>query len=178
MALFSDPFLLLLDPFSPSRHDDGFRLNQRLSRTFTFTDGDTPRTVTLSYNRDNSFDATVATASGTETFSGVTGALQGNGHVLFEINGERIKGTVVRKGDDVHVFAPGDRAIVTLPPPSFLNDTSAAGLNSVLTPMPCKITQVMVKAGDKVVKDQPLVVLEAMKMEVRKGDMLVMCVIW
>ena len=31
--------------------------------------------------------------------------------------------------------------------------------------MPCKISQVLVKPGDKVEKDAPLVILEAMKME-------------
>jgi len=40
-------------------------------------------------------------------------------------------------------------------------DTAA----SVLSPMPSKVTKVMVKPGQKVVKDQPLVALEAMKME-------------
>jgi 3-methylcrotonyl-CoA carboxylase alpha subunit len=39
--------------------------------------------------------------------------------------------------------------------------------HSVVTPMPSKISQVNVKAGDKVTKGQALVILEAMKMEVR-----------
>jgi len=38
--------------------------------------------------------------------------------------------------------------------------------SSVLSPMPCKVTKVLVKPGQKVEKDQPLVALEAMKMEV------------
>jgi 3-methylcrotonyl-CoA carboxylase alpha subunit len=37
--------------------------------------------------------------------------------------------------------------------------------NSVLAPMPCKVLRVEVKAGDVVEKDQPLVVIESMKME-------------
>ncbi|KAJ5238840.1 hypothetical protein N7468_003459 [Penicillium chermesinum] len=37
--------------------------------------------------------------------------------------------------------------------------------NSVLAPMPCKILRVEVQAGDVVKKDQPLVVIESMKME-------------
>lgn len=36
---------------------------------------------------------------------------------------------------------------------------------SVKTPMPCKISQVLVSPGQKVEKDTTLVVLEAMKME-------------
>ena len=37
--------------------------------------------------------------------------------------------------------------------------------NSVLAPMPCKILRVEVKQGESVQKDQPLVVIESMKME-------------
>ena len=37
--------------------------------------------------------------------------------------------------------------------------------NSVLAPMPCKVLRVEVQAGDEVEKDQPLVVIESMKME-------------
>ncbi|KAK5687869.1 hypothetical protein LTS12_028969, partial [Elasticomyces elasticus] len=37
--------------------------------------------------------------------------------------------------------------------------------NSVLAPMPCKILRVEVQAGDTVKQDQPLVVIESMKME-------------
>jgi 3-methylcrotonyl-CoA carboxylase alpha subunit len=37
--------------------------------------------------------------------------------------------------------------------------------NSVRAPMPCKVLRVEVKAGDTVVKNQPLVVIESMKME-------------
>ncbi|KAM0718573.1 hypothetical protein Q7P37_005643 [Cladosporium fusiforme] len=40
-----------------------------------------------------------------------------------------------------------------------------AAANSVRAPMPCKVLRVEVKAGDDVVKNQPLVVIESMKME-------------
>lgn len=51
-------------------------------------------------------------------------------------------------------------------PPAFLATESAGDVSSVLSPMPCKITQVLVKPGQKVEKDQQLMILEAMKMEV------------
>lgn len=37
--------------------------------------------------------------------------------------------------------------------------------HSVLAPMPCKILRVQIEEGESVVKDQPLVVIESMKME-------------
>ncbi len=45
------------------------------------------------------------------------------------------------------------------------SDVSQENVN-VKSPMPCKVTVVYVKSGDKVKKGTPLMVLEAMKMEV------------
>lgn len=41
----------------------------------------------------------------------------------------------------------------------------AAGSGEILAPMPGKVTKVLVSKGDKVTKNQALVVMEAMKME-------------
>jgi len=41
----------------------------------------------------------------------------------------------------------------------------AAGDNAVLTPMPGKVIKVMVSNGEAITKGQPLLILEAMKME-------------
>jgi biotin carboxyl carrier protein len=43
--------------------------------------------------------------------------------------------------------------------------TAAAGAQPVMAPMPGKVLRVLVKAGDEVALRQPLVVVEAMKME-------------
>lgn len=42
---------------------------------------------------------------------------------------------------------------------------ASAGLGSLKSPMPGKILDIMVGVGDVVTKDQPVVILEAMKME-------------
>lgn len=56
--------------------------------------------------------------------------------------------------------------MLALKEPEFLGQQKASA-SSVLTPMPCKVTKVLVKPGQKVEKDQPLLALEAMKMEVQ-----------
>lgn len=41
-----------------------------------------------------------------------------------------------------------------------------SGKKSIMTPMPGKVIKVLVNSGDQVEADQPLIILEAMKMEV------------
>lgn len=46
---------------------------------------------------------------------------------------------------------------------------AAGGAASVVTPMPGKVIKVAVKAGDEVKEGDELLILEAMKMEVRRS---------
>lgn len=67
----------------------------------------------------------------------------------------------------IHLFTPQGSFRLQTATPSWI--TKALGttekLNSLLSPMPCKILRVSVKPGDTVKKDQPLLVIESMKME-------------
>ncbi|EXJ62374.1 3-methylcrotonyl-CoA carboxylase alpha subunit [Cladophialophora yegresii CBS 114405] len=67
----------------------------------------------------------------------------------------------------IHLFTPQGSTLLISPPPPFL--AKALGLresaNSLVSPMPAKILRVLVKPGDVVKKEQPLVVIESMKME-------------
>ncbi|KAK4944477.1 hypothetical protein LTR10_016151 [Elasticomyces elasticus] len=67
----------------------------------------------------------------------------------------------------IHLFTPDGSFRLVPPQPSWL--AKALGVrekaNSLLSPMPAKILRVLVKAGDTVSKDQPLLVIESMKME-------------
>ncbi|KAJ3080439.1 hypothetical protein HK102_003065, partial [Quaeritorhiza haematococci] len=86
--------------------------------------------------------------------------------VSVDLAGRRCRASVVREGDAVHVFYEGTKHTLRIPVPEFLKSKAAsADAGSVVTPMPCKISQVLVKPGDKVQSGQPLIVLEAMKME-------------
>jgi 3-methylcrotonyl-CoA carboxylase alpha subunit len=66
-----------------------------------------------------------------------------------------------------HLYTPAGTFRLTATSPPWL--AKALGVtekaNSLLSPMPCKILRVDVKSGDTVKKDQPLLVIESMKME-------------
>ena len=66
-----------------------------------------------------------------------------------------------------HLFTPAGSFRLLPAQPSWL--AKALGVtekaNSLLSPMPCKILRVNVRSGDVVKKDQPLLVIESMKME-------------
>ncbi|KIX96659.1 uncharacterized protein Z520_07378 [Fonsecaea multimorphosa CBS 102226] len=67
----------------------------------------------------------------------------------------------------LHLFTPHGSFLLYSPSPSWLQ--KALGVtekpNSLLSPMPAKILRVLVSPGDVVKKEQPLIVIESMKME-------------
>ncbi|KKZ67714.1 3-methylcrotonyl-CoA carboxylase alpha subunit [[Emmonsia] crescens] len=79
----------------------------------------------------------------------------------------RLDTTVIRDEDTITAFQRGRQYRLKIPRAKWME--KALGIkdtaNSVLAPMPCKILRVEVAEGATVVKDQPLVVIESMKME-------------
>lgn len=79
----------------------------------------------------------------------------------------RLDTRVIRDEDTIIAFQRGTQYRLTVPRAKWMD--KALGMkdvaNSVLAPMPCKVLRVEVQAGDTVEKDQPLVVIESMKME-------------
>lgn len=79
----------------------------------------------------------------------------------------RIETTLVRDEERLTLFQQGKQHRLLLVVPKWAE--KALGIkdvtNSVLAPMPCKVLRVEVQEGDVVKKDQPLVVIESMKME-------------
>ena len=79
----------------------------------------------------------------------------------------RLETRLIADENNITMFQQGQQYQLRLATPSWVE--KALGLkdnaHSVLAPMPCKILRVEVEAGATVKKEQPLVVIESMKME-------------
>ncbi len=79
----------------------------------------------------------------------------------------RLETRIISDGGNLTLFQQGQQYRLRCATPKWIE--KALGIkdiaHSVLAPMPCKILSVQVAEGDIVKKDQPLVVIESMKME-------------
>ena len=86
--------------------------------------------------------------------------------IISTIDNTRSSARVVVDKSTIHVFSDGLKYELTIPTPSYaVKEIDTSSTDSIYSPMPCKISQINVKAGDAVKKGQTLIILEAMKME-------------
>jgi biotin carboxyl carrier protein len=85
-------------------------------------------------------------------------------HVVLAVDGVDRPFDVARYGDDVFVDSPlGPVQLVALP--RFPDPTAALAHGSLLAPMPGSVLRIGASVGDTVTAGQPLIWMEAMKME-------------
>jgi 3-methylcrotonyl-CoA carboxylase alpha subunit len=145
------------DPHSPWHGVDGWRLNEDSHHDFTFIEGERERPVRLRFLADG---LKLAVDGKDYALAG-----QASGRALsLALDGRRFKATAVRDGAGWHVFCNGASSRLSLRQHAHEDDSEA--VTGLLTaPMPGKIVKVMAEAGRKVSKGEPLLILEAMKME-------------
>ncbi len=122
---------------------DNWRLNGSFSKTMNLVNRGRHHAVTLR-SAESGYEAVI---------DGVTVPVTGPVAATIVENNRDI--TVFRQGRVIHLhhFVPGE------------DKDDSAGDGRITAPMPGKIITVMVGMGDSVKKDQPLLVMEAMKME-------------
>ena len=84
--------------------------------------------------------------------------------VTLETDGVRATYAVSVAGDRVDVDGPGGHVALTVVP-RFVDPADAVASGSLLAPMPGTVVKVAVEQGDAVEAGQPVLVLEAMKMQ-------------
>jgi 3-methylcrotonyl-CoA carboxylase alpha subunit len=94
------------------------------------------------------------------------GIAVGDREVRAFVDGEPLRCSFIRDGDDLYVIRGGSTERFSLPKldaASFAADALSDGRSTA--PMPGQIIALFAKVGDSVRRDQPILVLEAMKME-------------
>jgi 3-methylcrotonyl-CoA carboxylase alpha subunit len=146
------------DPFSPWHGLDGWRLNEDSHHDFVFLDGEGEREVRVRFVAEGLRLAIEGREYALEGEQASGGALR------LRLDGHRFNATAVREGHGWHVFSQGGSRRLALRQNAHDDDSEAVpGL--LTAPMPGRIIKVMAQAGRKVAKGDPLLILEAMKME-------------
>jgi 3-methylcrotonyl-CoA carboxylase alpha subunit len=85
--------------------------------------------------------------------------------LTVQLDDATVAGSAVRLGNRIEVFLPGEHHALQLHDPLLQELEAEARPGELAAPMPGKIIAVLVEPGDRVEKDAPLLILEAMKME-------------
>ena len=153
-------------PADPWDARDGWRLGGQYQRHLQWVDNGETRRVTVA-RQGGAW--TLDTGAGPQPFLWRAHA-SANPNLAYGLRitlaGHENAGTVVLHADRAHVF--GDNGVHVLElydPLAHAQDTQGEHAGGLTAPMPGKIISISVKAGDTVEKGQPLLVMEAMKME-------------
>jgi 3-methylcrotonyl-CoA carboxylase alpha subunit len=154
------------DPWSPWNRQDAFRLLDEGHDEVRWKEGDREVAIVVHRRRDGGVRL--------ELPGGIVDAhvrRNEDGRLAIRFGDETFVATVVRRqtadGADYTLFADGASRRLHLVDPLDVTqyETAGSGEASVRSPLPGRIIDLKVKAGDRVSKGAALLVLEAMKME-------------
>jgi 3-methylcrotonyl-CoA carboxylase alpha subunit len=148
------------DPYSPWSRIDGWRLNDEGRDELLFDDNGREITIQIRFPDEGGY---LLGLPGGDML--VQGELDDDGTMSVDLAGVRQRAAVVHVGDNLTVLAAGRSYRMRRIDLMALADIEIDVEGHIEAPLPGKIVQVMVAAGDTVAKGQPLLVLEAMKME-------------
>ena len=147
------------DPATPWGLADGWRLNDEAAETLHLVDGDTPVAVPVRHLRRGGFG--IMTVDGEIAASGT---LDG-GALTARIGDRTVRADIVVAGERIAVLRDDGARVFGIADPLAHAGEDASDSGRLTAPMPGRVIAVLVEAGAAVTKGQPLIVLEAMKME-------------
>ncbi|KAH7479727.1 Methylcrotonoyl-CoA carboxylase subunit alpha, mitochondrial [Phytophthora ramorum] len=149
-----------------------FRSLDTLERRLQLNHGDESSSVSVKCLSKNMYEVALSSEDNPVVRLSVSGAIDNKGDFKFRVSNRTFKGTAVVHHQDLHLFCDdsSQRYVYKfhVPLPSFEpaeGSTGGATHSKIVAPMPGKIIKVLVKNGDSITADQPLLIMEAMKME-------------
>jgi 3-methylcrotonyl-CoA carboxylase alpha subunit len=147
------------DPFSPWSLADAWRANQDSARLLVFLEGENRHEV-AARRRGEGFELEFA-----DSRRQVKSYRREDRRLTVHLDDATVAGSVVRQGSRIEVFLPGRHHILEMHDPLRQELAVESSAGDLEAPMPGKIIAILVGTGDRVEKDVPLLILEAMKME-------------
>ncbi|KAI9995017.1 hypothetical protein PInf_011902 [Phytophthora infestans] len=148
-----------------------FRSLETLERKLSLSQDDDEASVSVKCLSNDTYEVVLDGVAGQETHE-VSGAIDESGEFKFRVGNRTFKGTAVIHQQELHLFCDDNSQRYDykfhVPLPSFepaKGSASATAHSKIVAPMPGKIIKVLVKNGDSIKTDQPLLIMEAMKME-------------
>ncbi len=147
------------DPYSPWHQTSGWRLNFDNHHDIHYIDGEQAMIVVVHY-RPGGY---LLDLPGGSLF--VRGERSAGGDVLADLDGLRVKATVVRNGNTLTILDQGKSHLLTRCDPGEAGDEDEAAAGRLTAPMPGKVVAIVAEVGVRVERGTPLLIMEAMKME-------------
>ena len=150
------------DPYSPWHRTDGWRLNDEIEEDILWREpgeAGAEHVVKVRFARDGFSIA----LNGNDHIGGI--AIDADGNLVADLDGIKQKIRWNRRGAHVSLFYAGRTANLSVVEPLASAADEAGPIGLLTSPMPGKITALVAPVGAVVKKGQPLLVLEAMKVE-------------
>jgi len=145
------------DPYSPWNARDGWRLNEDNHHTFVFIDAG-KRVEVVAHYRNRGY---LLELPGGKMLA--SGEVAGDRTIDADLSGSRTRATVVRRANELTVFAFGSSHSLEFETPATVEEEDPSG--RLVSPLPGAVIQVLIEDGEAVQKGQALMIIEAMKME-------------
>ena len=150
------------DPYSPWNHTNAWRLNEPHTHQIVLAHHDVEYPVTIEQKRHGEHSYYLISVNGKTV--DCQGSIE-NDVLQFSINGYRSHATISHQGANISLFRQnGVFNFVHIQPDCGTQDDQHAH-GGLTAPMNGTMVSVLVNNGEQVEKDQPLVIMEAMKME-------------
>jgi 3-methylcrotonyl-CoA carboxylase alpha subunit len=153
------------DPWSPWAHSNGWRLNDEARRELRLrelsVEGAGEKLIEVIYRRGGGWKIAPANGSAFEA----RGELAPDGTLSGIIGDEKASAIWIRQGNEINLFTKAGSRRFAIVDRLHEAETAQVSGGPLVAPMPGRVISLLVEPGTHVEANQPVIVLEAMKME-------------